>query len=311
MLIDNINLNHIRIFESVFRTRSMTKAAEELHMTQSGVSQHIKVLEEMLDVKLFDRIKQRPIPTAVANTLYEKCYESLNNIEQALFAIKGGDKVLSGNISLAIPIEFGNNMVLPLLVEFGKKHPGITYTIQYGLASQMNDLLLRGELDFAIVDDLAMDRILKSVRVFDEELCLCSSKVYMQTIDKGKIQTESKKFFETLDYIDYAEGGPLLNAWFRHHYKSINIKCNVRSAMMDVQGVAKMITEGFGVGVLPFHYIAKLEKEGCKFHIFKGNGKVLKNTISLVYIQEKTRSEKVKILIDFLVSSFSAGIVGK
>lgn len=306
MLIDNINLNHIRIFESVYRTRSMTKAAEELHMTQSGVSQHIKVLEEMLDVRLFDRIKQRPIPTAVANALYEKCFESLNNIEQALLAIKGGDKVLSGNISLAMPIEFGNNMVLPLLVDFGKKHPGITYTIQYGLASQMNDLLLRGELDFAIVDDLAMDRILKFIKLFDEELCLCCSKAYMLVQDRGKLATESKKFFETLDYIDYAESGPLLNAWFRHHYKSINIKCNVRSAMMDVQGVAKMIVEGFGVGILPYHYITKLENEGCNFHVFKGNGKILKNTISLVYIQEKTRSERIKILIDYLVNSFSA-----
>ncbi|MBF0362468.1 MAG: LysR family transcriptional regulator [Oligoflexia bacterium] len=306
MLIDNINLNHIRIFESVYRTRSMTKAAEELHMTQSGVSQHIKVLEEMLDVQLFDRIKQRPIPTSVANTLYEKCSDSLNNIEQALLAIKGGDKVLSGNISLAMPIEFGNSMIVPLLVDFGKMHPGITYSIQYGLASQMNDLLLRGELDFAIVDDLAMDKILKFVKVFDEELCLCSSKAYMQAQDRGKLQTESKKFFESLDYIDYAETGPMISAWFKHHYKSINIKCNVRSAMMDVQGVARMIIEGFGVGILPYYYIKKMEKEGNHFHIFKGNGKILKNTISLVYIQEKSRSERIKLLIDYLVSSFSS-----
>jgi DNA-binding transcriptional LysR family regulator len=42
MIIDHINLNHLRIFQSVYKTQSMTTAAGELHLTQSGVSQHIK-----------------------------------------------------------------------------------------------------------------------------------------------------------------------------------------------------------------------------------------------------------------------------
>jgi len=57
MLIDQINLNQLRVFESVYRTKSMTHAARELHLTQSGVSQHIKALEDVLTLKLFDRIK--------------------------------------------------------------------------------------------------------------------------------------------------------------------------------------------------------------------------------------------------------------
>ena len=57
MLIDQLNLNQLRIFESVYRTQSMTQAAVELGLTQSGVSQHIRALEDVLGLSLFDRIK--------------------------------------------------------------------------------------------------------------------------------------------------------------------------------------------------------------------------------------------------------------
>ncbi len=66
MILDNLNLNHLRLFESVYRSENMTKAAEELHLTQSGVSQHMKSLEEAVGVKLFDRVRQSLIPSKAA-----------------------------------------------------------------------------------------------------------------------------------------------------------------------------------------------------------------------------------------------------
>jgi DNA-binding transcriptional LysR family regulator len=87
MLIDKINLNLLRIFEVVYKTKSMTKASKELHMTQSGVSQNIKHLEELLGVILFDRVKQRPVPTHKAKVLYKVASQNLLEIEKALIEI--------------------------------------------------------------------------------------------------------------------------------------------------------------------------------------------------------------------------------
>ncbi len=77
MLLDQINLNQLRIFERVYRTGSMTRAAEELNLTQSGISQHIKALEDILKVRLFDRVKQKLLPTAEGKFLYEACTAQL------------------------------------------------------------------------------------------------------------------------------------------------------------------------------------------------------------------------------------------
>src|SRR6185437_1423130 len=115
MIIDHINLNHLRIFECVYRTKSMTEAAKELHLTQSGVSQHVRTLEEVLELKLFDRVKQRLIPTAPAETLFKRCSEALYGIEETISELRGGQQSLSGSVTIGMPIEFGNNVVLPLL----------------------------------------------------------------------------------------------------------------------------------------------------------------------------------------------------
>jgi DNA-binding transcriptional LysR family regulator len=303
MFIDKINLNHIRIFECVYRTRSMTKAAEELYMTQSGISQHIKQLEVMLDVRLFDRIKQRLVPTNTAVTLFDRCSESLYSIEKALMGVKGGGEQFSGEIGIGLPIEFGNNVVLPLLAAFGKKHPGISFKFEYGLASTMNDLLIKGILNFAIVDDFVMDKLIDVVNISNEKLFLCCLEDYL----KGRsFQKEDKRFFESLDYIDFAKEAPLSQTWFRSQLKGIPIRCNVRSSMVDVQGVAKMVTEGFGVGIIPDHLLQKLRKRGYKVHTFKGSGTTeLVNKIGLALIRERTRTPAVEGVINYLISSMT------
>src|SRR3954464_13772698 len=115
MLSHDLNLNLLRVFESVFRTKSMTEAAKELHLTQSGVSQHITALEEVLKIKLFDRVKQRLIPTDSGNILYSQSHTSLNEIENVIWQLRGEERSLRGVVNIGMPIEFGNNIVMPVI----------------------------------------------------------------------------------------------------------------------------------------------------------------------------------------------------
>ncbi|MEZ4749065.1 MAG: LysR family transcriptional regulator [Bdellovibrionota bacterium] len=67
----------------------MTHAAKELHLTQSGVSQHVKSLEDVLNQRLFDRVHQRLVPTAAAKTLYEGCARGMYELERAFWQLSG------------------------------------------------------------------------------------------------------------------------------------------------------------------------------------------------------------------------------
>jgi len=293
MIIDSINLNHLRIFECVYRTKSMTLAAQELHLTQSGVSQHIKSLEDTIGVKLFDRVKQKLLPTQQATVLFRKSNEGLSQIEQVLSELKGGERVLNGPVSIGMPNEFGNNVLLPILSKIGKKHRGVRFVLRYGATRETNEALLNGELDFAFVDGFGVDQRLKMEKVYDEVLQLCASQEYLKSRDI-KDPKETKELFESFDYMDYASGEPVLRMWFKHHYPHWHLKLNVRATLMNVYGVSRMILNDFAAGVLPEHFVLNKMGEGRKLYVFKGSGKPLKNSIFLTHLEEKTASHAVQ-----------------
>ncbi len=299
MLIDQINLNQLRVFESVYRTKSMTHAARELHLTQSGVSQHVKALEDVLELKLFDRIKQKLVPTPSAKELYKHTAKSFEDIEIILNRLKKTDKELTGMVSLGLPIEFGNNIIIPLLSDFQKKHPKVHFKIRQGFPYEMNHLLLSGDLDFAFVDSFSLDKGISTQPVYDEVLELCVSK---QLGLPQKSQTDFA-FYEKLFYVDYQEDQSVLSLWMKHHTHVKGAELDVRVFIMDAQAISRMILHGDGAGVLPGHLVQKLLDSGEEIQILKGSAKPLINTISLAYLEEKTLTNSAKAVLEFLKNS--------
>lgn len=295
MSLHQLNLNQLRVFECVYRCRNMTLASKQLFLTQSGISQHIKALEEALGVRLFDRIANRIVPTTEGNYLYEHCSRSLQDLDRAVSEIQGHSNKFQGTVTIGMPVEFGNNLILPLVAEFAQKHPFLKYKFRLEYANAINDLLLKGDLDFAFVDDYPMDRGIHREPVYNEVLELCASHDWAQANSVPARPT--KEFFEDLSYVDYADNEPVLRMWFAHHLGNRNFHVNVRAYMMDVQGVARMIKDGLGVGVVPGHLLAKLKQEGVNLYIFKGCGQPLTNQISLAYLKDRTQSRPAQALM--------------
>jgi DNA-binding transcriptional LysR family regulator len=298
MLIDRINLNQLRVFESVYRTKSMTRAAKELHLTQSGVSQHIKALEEVLELKLFDRIKQKLVATPAARELYQHTSKSFEYIETTLNRLKNTDKDLAGLVSIGVPIEFGNNVIIPMLAEFQKKNPKVRFKIRQGFAFEMNHLLMSGDLDFAFVDSFSLDKGIKTEAVYDEVLELCIAK-------KAQLPQKPQadySFFEKLSYVDYQEDQSVLSLWMRHHFDVRNPELDVRVYITDAQAVSKLILNQVGAGILPGHLAQKLLNRGEELLILKGGSSPLLNTISIAHLEDKTLTLAGKSVLNHLRS---------
>jgi len=127
-------------FEAVVRNSSVTRAAQELNMTQSAVSRRIAFLEELLGQKLFLREKQKVIPTAAAQEYAEALHHLINGIEVATTRIlthgrKGGTLVLA-----CLPT-FGSRWLVPRLNRFLESNPGI----DINLVSKISRFSFEGE----------------------------------------------------------------------------------------------------------------------------------------------------------------------
>lgn len=297
MILDNINLNLLRVFEAVGRTGSMTKAAAEVHLTQSGVSQNIKSLEETLGLNLFDRVKGRPILTPKGDELYQICQSYLGQLEQTLGLLMEEDIVLKGEVYLGIPIEYGNTFIMPLVAAFSQENPQVKFRFFYGHASQVNHMLLKGELDFAIVDSYAMDSQIETIEVGFEIHTLCGHENYLKNFGTP---SATREFLSRLDYIAYLDGAPVLSEWFKHYIRRTCFEGRIKATLMDVQGVAQLISHGLGVGILPRHLVDKMKRNGHKLYRFKPQGEPLLNRLSLAHLKGRTLSYPAQALEEHL-----------
>lgn len=307
MIIDNVSFASLRVFEKVYTLKNMSKAALELHMTQPGVSQHIQNLENSLSQKLFDRVNKQLIPTQFANTIYEQVIPLIFQIEERMRLISDVKKEFSGKISLGIPIEFGNNVILPIIANWSKKHQQVSFDIKYGHAAQLEGDIISGHLDFAIVDSYQFAQKVVTENISREHLVLCASKNYLD--EKGITVKLNYTELQNLDYVDYVEGAPILKQWFGHHYEGKHPKFNLRAHLMDVQGMAQVILSGLALGVLPMHMVKKLSDQNKQVEIIKGPGTPLYNEINIAYLQGKTMGLAASNFINYLLESLKKRII--
>jgi DNA-binding transcriptional LysR family regulator len=144
-------LRDIRLFVAAYEERSFTAAARREHATQSGVSQHIRKLEEALATKLFARDKGRVVPTPAGDSYYHHCIELLNTYAKATSAARRHGSGLSGNIVVGLMPTMTRCVLAPVLARFIDTHPNVVVRVVEGYSAPLTEQVQAAELEFAIV----------------------------------------------------------------------------------------------------------------------------------------------------------------
>ena len=161
----------LRSFECAARHESFTKAAEELHLTQSAISRQVRELEEAIGVELFRRVGRRVVLTDAGISLAKELSTDLENIRRTLLnAMSSGDE--GASLRVAVLPTFASRWLIPRLPEFHRLFPDITVN----LATRLKPFdMTKERFDIAIhfgADDWPDT---KMVRIFDEEMiAVCS-----------------------------------------------------------------------------------------------------------------------------------------
>ena len=149
----NINLELYRIFYTVAKNKHMTKASEELHISQPAISQSIKKLEDELGGTLFLRSNKGMNLTSEGKMFFEYvkgALELINNAENEFTSFKDLSK---GEIKIGVSTTLTKLILLEPLKKFHLDYPNINISITNDLTSNLvNDLKL-GKLDFIIFNE--------------------------------------------------------------------------------------------------------------------------------------------------------------
>lgn len=141
----------IRLFVAAYEERSFTAAAKRENATQSGVSQHIRKLEDSLRVNLFVRNRGRVEPTPAGDCYYRHCLELLHTQAKATSAVRRHGAGLDGNIVVGLMPTMTRCALAPVLARFIEQHPNAVVRVVEGYSAALTEQVLAGQLEFAIV----------------------------------------------------------------------------------------------------------------------------------------------------------------
>ena len=146
-----MDIRRLEVFVKVYELRSFSKAAEAVLLSQPTVSGHIKVLEDELGVKLFDRLSRKILPTRPADLLYRHAVDILARVREAAGEVDAMMGRFRGELKLGgstIPGQF----ILPaLLGDFRKAHPEVRPILIISDTSKIISGVSNGDLEFGIV----------------------------------------------------------------------------------------------------------------------------------------------------------------
>ncbi|WP_372620208.1 LysR family transcriptional regulator [Falsiroseomonas sp.] len=162
----------LRYFQVVAEYGSYSRGAEWLRISQPAVSRQIRRLEEELGCELFRRNGHGVTLTEAGRVLLERSQAAFRTLDQARAEIRGGAQGPTGAVSIAVPPAAGRWLVPPLAEQMGKQLPGVQLRVLGGFSGTIDEWLVRGRVDLALVHDPLPRRGFSITPLAEEEVCL-------------------------------------------------------------------------------------------------------------------------------------------
>ena len=146
-----MDLRQLEYVVAIAEKGNISKAADSLFITQSGLNQQLIKLEKELGVQLFHRNKHY-LRMTKAGEVYVKNAREILRIKRNTYAMLGDLKAdVTGEIDLGITHEHGIDLFTSVFPRFNKQYPGISFNLFERIVADQHHLLVDGGLDFGIV----------------------------------------------------------------------------------------------------------------------------------------------------------------
>lgn len=170
-----MNLNQLMIFHNVAEFLSFTRAAQELHLTQPGISKHIAALEEHYCTRLFDRLGKRVVLTQAGEILHATTARMFALLEESKSRIADLEGLAGGKLRIGAGVTIAAYILPPLLTQFRKNAPGVELTVDTAFSRQIIDRVLDATLELGFVGHCAPDPRLEIRTFLKDPLVLIAS----------------------------------------------------------------------------------------------------------------------------------------
>ena len=278
----NYTIHQLQIFLKVVQTKSITKASEELFMTQPAVSIQLKNLQDQFEIPLTEVISRQLYITDFGMEIAqiaERVIQELDNITYKTQAYQG---ILTGRLSIS-SASTGKYVIPYFLSGFMEMHTGIDLVLDVTNKTRVIESLKNNEIDFAMVsvvpDKLAV-----------EEEVLIENKLYL--VGNQDLRDEKKPLI-------YREEGSATRMAMEKYFEEHQGKRRKRMELTSNEAVKQAVIAGLGYSIMPMIGIHN-ELVSNQLYVLDSPDLPIKTEWRLIWLKGKKLSPVSQAFLEFI-----------
>lgn len=299
----NYTLHQLQVFLKIAKTGSITKASEELYVSQPAVSIQLKKFQEQFDIPLTEIVGRKLYITEFGKEIVlaaEAILRESEAITHKALAYKG---ILTGSLKISV-VSTGKYVMPYLLTDFMKKHEGVNLIMDVTNKSKVIETLENNEVDFALVSVLPEKLSIDKIELLDNILYLIGSNT-----ENFRSKKFNKKLLESIPLI-YREPGSGTRFIMENFIEKNKLSVKKKMELTSNEAVKQAVLAGLGYSIMPVI--------GIKNELINGSLKIIpiqdlniKSKWSLIWLKEKKLSPIALEYLKFLKKEKAAIIENK
>lgn len=255
-----MNQNQLKYFVAAAESRNFTKAAEQFYISQTAITQQIRLLEETLGCALFDR-STRPVSlTGAGETFLGEAKEILERMNRAVELTHGAAMGLSGTLQLGYVCGYEHSELPLWMRRFHGENPNILVSFYRCSADVLSSGVLGGAYDLVYtwdstnlkqneeVDHVTVERVRLVVALYDRHPL-----AQRQSLRRQELMGENILYMSPSANVEsYGD------AFYMELYRKAGFKPNILFRSSDAESILMMVASEEGISILPEYCTTKL-----------------------------------------------------
>jgi DNA-binding transcriptional LysR family regulator len=283
-------LHQLEIFHKVSELQSVTKASDELFLTQPAVSIQLKNFQDQFQIPLFEVVGRKIYITEFGKEIALAAEKILNEVNAINYKALSFQGELAGKLKIAI-VSTAKYVMPFFLTNFINQHKGVDLSMDVTNKTEVVRSLENNEIDFAMVSTIPKHLKINRIQLMDNKLYLVGGKQYKST---GKFITN--KEFEQLPLI-FREQGSATRKKMEYFLASNKISIYKKMELKSNEALKQAIVAGLGYSIMPLIGIKNELKNG-DLQVIPVKKLPMTTDWNLIWLKSKNLSSIAKSFIE-------------
>lgn len=288
----NYTLHQLRVFLKTVETKSITKAAEELHLTQPAVSIQIKNFQNQFEIPLTEVVGRKLYITDFGKEIAAAAQRIINEVESINFKTREFKGQLTGKLRISV-VSTGKYVMPYFIGEFLNRNKGVELLMDVTNKSKVVESLAQNEVDFSLVSVIP-----EKLKI--NNITLLQNKLYLVGNEREKALTKKlpPSILEQRSLI-FREYGSATRQAMEGFIKKHEVKVNKMIELTSNEAVKQAVIAGLGCSVMPLIGV-KNELKNKSLKIIPIKGLPIITSWNFIWMSDKSFSPVAKAYLEFL-----------